>query len=77
VHPTRSSPLFQRLEGKDFYFVHSFHLACADESTVLARTPYCGGFVSVVQRESVTGVQFHPEKSQRVGFQFIKSFLSR
>jgi glutamine amidotransferase len=78
VNTTRSAPLFDGIEdGKDFYFVHSFHFDCLDESAVLARTPYCGGFVSVVQRENVTGVQFHPEKSQKAGFQLIKSFLAQ
>jgi imidazole glycerol-phosphate synthase subunit HisH len=77
VRPTRESSLFDGIPpGADFYFVHSFHLACADAADVLATTPYCGGFASAVQREHVYGVQFHPEKSQQWGLRLLKNFLS-
>jgi glutamine amidotransferase len=73
----QASPLFDGLpSGKDFYFVHSYHLACQNACDVVARTPYCGGFVSAVNRDNIFGVQFHPEKSQRPGFQVIKNFLA-
>ena len=68
--------LFQGVpSGKDFYFVHSYHLRCDNEQDVLARTPYCGGFVSAVQHNTILGVQFHPEKSQRLGLALIANFL--
>jgi glutamine amidotransferase len=77
VYPLPDSPLFRGIEaGRDFYFVHSYHLCPWDESNVLARTPYAGGFVSAVQSGSIAGVQFHPEKSQRAGFQLLRNFLS-
>lgn len=77
VYPSSDSPLFRGISsGRDFYFVHSYHLCPWDESNVLARTPYAGGFVSAVQSGSIWGVQFHPEKSQRPGFQLLKNFLS-
>jgi glutamine amidotransferase len=73
----RKSPLFKGIpSGKDFYFVHSYHLICRSEQSVIARTPYCDGFVSAVQRDTIFGVQFHPEKSQRLGFQVLKNFLA-
>jgi imidazole glycerol-phosphate synthase subunit HisH len=73
---TRESPLFAGLDGRrDFYFVHSYTLACEDEGDVLASTPYCGGFTSAVEREHVRGLQFHPEKSQRAGFQVLRNFI--
>lgn len=73
---TRPSPLFEGIPpGKDFYFVHSYHFVCRDEAHVLARTDYAGGFVSAVARDNIFGVQFHPEKSQRAGFQLLKNFL--
>lgn len=59
----------------DFYFVHSFHVACADDADVLATTDYCGGFTSAVQRGHVYGVQFHPEKSQQWGLRLLANFL--
>jgi len=69
-------PLFRGIQpGKDFYFVHSYHFCCTRREDVLARTPYCGGFVAAVGRGPVFGVQFHPEKSQRTGFRLLRNFL--
>jgi glutamine amidotransferase len=62
--------------GRDFYFVHSYHLKPAREEDVLARTPYCGGFISAVRRGTVFGTQFHPEKSQKLGFQVLRNFIA-
>jgi glutamine amidotransferase len=76
VYARSDSPLFQGIgAGKDFYFVHSFHFQCADAAHAAASTPYCGGFTSVVARDSIMGVQFHPEKSQKVGFALLRNFL--
>ena len=62
--------------GTDFYFVHGHRFDPADETHVVARTPYCGGFVSVIGRDSVFGVQFHPEKSQKPGFALLSRFMN-
>jgi glutamine amidotransferase len=59
----------------DFYFVHSFHVACRDARDVLATTPYCGGFVSAIARGNVFATQFHPEKSQQHGLRLLRNFL--
>lgn len=76
VVPARPSPLIAGLPPQsDFYFVHSYHVRCADGADVVGQTPYCGGFSSVVQHDNVFGVQFHPEKSQKSGFQLLRNFL--
>ncbi|MBM3527038.1 MAG: imidazole glycerol phosphate synthase subunit HisH [Alphaproteobacteria bacterium] len=73
----RPSPLTDGIEsGRDFYFVHSYHVDCAVGGSVVARTPYCGGFVSVVQSGRVFGTQFHPEKSQKSGLRLLRNFLA-
>jgi glutamine amidotransferase len=77
VTPVRPSPLFDGIPpAADFYFVHSFHVVCAHSTDALARTPYCVGFTSAVQRDHVFGVQFHPEKSQQWGLRLLKNFLA-
>lgn len=77
VDPTEGATLFEGVEpGTDFYFVHSFHVVTADTADVAATTPYCGGVTSAVERGTVFGVQFHPEKSQRAGFQVLRNFLA-
>lgn len=76
VEPTGHSRLFDGIPAStDFYFVHSYHLQC-HEANVSARTEFCGGFVSAVARNNVMAVQFHPEKSQKPGFQLLKNFLA-
>lgn len=77
IHMVQPSALFRTIpSGKDFYFVHSYALACAKPQNVLATTPYCGGFPSVVGESNIFGVQFHPEKSQRFGHQLLRNFLA-
>lgn len=69
--------LFEGIPDRsDFYFVHSYHFIPHRKEHILATTPYCGQFVSAIGGENVFGVQFHPEKSGRPGFQFLKNFLS-
>lgn len=73
----RDSPLLRAIpSGTDFYFVHSYHFKTLTDADIVASTPYCGGFTSVVQRKNVFGVQFHLEKSQRPGFQVLRNFLA-
>jgi len=79
VDPQPGCPLFEGIaRGTDFYFVHSFHVATDGPSSVVATTPYCGGFTSAIQGPSdlVFGVQFHPEKSQKAGFAVLRNFLA-
>ena len=72
-----SSPLFEDIpSGKDFYFVHSYHFSCIHAQDEIAHTSYCGNFVSVIAKNNIMGVQFHPEKSQKLGLKLIKNFLN-
>ena len=76
VEFSRESPLFDGIaSGRDFYFVHSYHFRCTKPEHILAKTPYAGGFVSALSSGMTFAVQFHPEKSQRVGFQLLRNFL--
>ena len=76
VRPVSDSALFKGIEtNTDFYFVHSYYLDCPASNT-LARTPYCGEFASAAVNGGVMAVQFHPEKSQRAGFQLLRNFLA-
>lgn len=60
--------------ASDFYFVHGYYFAAADDA-VLATTPSYGGVPAIVGQGQVFGAQFHPEKSQTNGFQLLKNFL--
>jgi glutamine amidotransferase len=78
IYRTRENPLLEGIpDGTDFYFVHSYHFVPERQENAIAITPYCGEFASAVMHKNVFGVQFHPEKSQKYGFQVIKNFLAR
>lgn len=56
------------------FFVHSYYVAPADADVAAATTSYGLDFVSAVERGTVSGVQFHPEKSQTVGLKILRNF---
>lgn len=62
--------------GTDVYFVHSYHLVCANDNDLLATTDYGGPVTAIVGRDNMLGTQFHPEKSQAAGLRLIGNFLA-
>ena len=62
-------------QNTDFYFVHSYHLRCEIGDHCLATTDYHVPICSIVGRDNILGVQFHPEKSQAQGIRFLTNFL--
>ena len=75
----RPHPVFDGVatgaQGLHAYFVHSFPFAPADSAHVLARTDYGAPLTAAVARDNLVGVQFHPEKSQRLGLALIANYL--
>jgi imidazole glycerol-phosphate synthase subunit HisH len=73
----RSSPLIAGLpaDGCPFYHVHSLAARPRDPADIVATTVYGERFATVVARESVSGVQFHPEKSSGHGLQMLRNFV--
>ncbi len=59
-----------------FYFVHSYHVVCSDFSDVLSTTQYGIEFVSGVLKDNILGVQFHPEKSHKIGLKLLQNFIN-
>lgn len=62
-------------EGDHAYFVHSFHMQCADDGAVIASVDYDSAITAIVAKENVMGTQFHPEKSQAVGLRLLNNFV--
>lgn len=62
--------------GAYAYFNHSYYCAPGDPADVAASTDYGSDFCSVAQHENVCGVQFHPEKSQRLGKAILTNFFA-
>jgi glutamine amidotransferase len=71
-----SHPLFAGLpSGTHMYFTHSFALHPDDPAHAAAWTDHGGAFVAAVVHGAVSGVQFHPEKSQGAGARLLGNFL--
>ncbi len=69
-------PVLAGLErGAHAYFVHSYHLRCANRRHVLAVTDYGGPVAAVIGRDNLVGTQFHVEKSQATSLRIIANFL--
>jgi glutamine amidotransferase len=68
------SPLFTGLDENAFcYFVHSYYAEMSDYT--IATTQYGLPFSSALHHDNFYGVQFHPEKSAKVGEGILKKFL--
>lgn len=57
-----------------FYFVHSYYVDPESEDIVIGRTEYGIKFASVVGKNNVFGIQFHPEKSSVLGLRILRNF---
>ncbi len=74
VKPLKESNLIST--SMDYYFVHSYYFDCINKENKLAETQYGISFASIVAKENIYGVQFHPEKSSSQGLNLIKNFVS-
>lgn len=70
--------LFEGIRQKEanFYFVHSFHMVCANPQDRLATTDYGGDVTAVVRRDNIVVMQFHPEKSQDNGLRLLQNWVN-
>ncbi len=58
------------------YFLHSYHFVPDNLADMAAMTDHGGGLIAAVARDTVLGVQFHPEKSQHYGLALLARFLT-
>lgn len=72
VHPAAQAPLISPGEA---YFLHSYHFVPDDRGSIAAMTDHGGALVAAVARDTILGVQFHPEKSQAYGLALLARFL--
>jgi glutamine amidotransferase len=63
-------------QDMDFYYVHSYCFETSDPADSAATCEYGSVFTSVVSRDNIYGVQFHPEKSQKAGKKLLMNFLN-
>ncbi len=72
VVPRGEPPL---LVPGEAYFLHGYAVQAADQADVLAETDHGGPIVAAIGRDTMIGVQFHPEKSQRYGLALLERFV--
>lgn len=69
------SPILKNIDnGASFYFVHSFYCEPEEKTIIAASSDYGIKFAAVVNKDSIFGCQFHPEKSQSAGLKILENF---
>ncbi|MDD5011299.1 MAG: imidazole glycerol phosphate synthase subunit HisH, partial [Phycisphaerae bacterium] len=76
VKIVKQHPIFDGIENEsEFYFVHSFYPACGDKNNIIGQTEYAGSvFASAAGNKFLAAVQFHPERSGRIGLKLLENF---
>jgi glutamine amidotransferase len=59
----------------DWYFVHSYAVQTAHTESIIGQTEHDIVFTSVIAKDNVMGVQFHPEKSGKQGRKLLENFV--
>jgi len=71
----QESPLLRNLEEDFVYFVHSYYVDADNSDVLLAKANYHEQVSAVVGRDNIFGMQFHPEKSSKLGMALLANFL--
>jgi len=72
----KENDLIREKKAHNYYFVHSYYFECASNENEVATTEYGLNFASVISKENIYGVQFHPEKSSLNGLKLLKNFIN-
>ncbi|MCH8980015.1 MAG: imidazole glycerol phosphate synthase subunit HisH [Armatimonadetes bacterium] len=76
IHVLNDCPLLNGIGQRDqMYFVHSMYADTSDPSDVVATSSHGQEFAAAVRRDNVMGIQFHSEKSGKVGLRVLRNFL--
>lgn len=71
----KEHPLVTGINPGDFvYFVHSYYVAPDKADSVVCETDYGINFASVIAKDNIMGIQFHPEKSSSVGLKILRNY---
>lgn len=75
INIKRRPPVLSEIQdGASFYFVHSYYVAPEDPAIIATTTEYGIEYTSMVWKDNVFAVQFHPEKSQAMGLEILRAF---
>ena len=77
VKQENKHPLWNNIpNGAFFYFVHSYFVKPLDKSNILSTTNYDLDFASALYKDNIAAVQFHPEKSSKMGLRLLENFIN-
>ena len=77
VKQENKHPLWGNIpNGAFFYFVHSYFVKPLDKSNILSTTNYDLDFASALYKDNIAAVQFHPEKSSKMGLRLLENFIN-
>ena len=73
----KNNKLFRGIRDESFfYFVHSYYCEPKEEQIILTTTNYGIEFASSIHKDNIWAVQFHAEKSQKLGLKLFDNFLT-
>ena len=77
VKQENKHPLWKNIPNRAFfYFVHSYFVKPLDKSNILSTTNYDLDFASALYKDNIAAVQFHPEKSSKMGLRLLENFIN-
>ena len=63
--------------SSEYYFAHSYEFCPPNDNYITATIDFNSkSIVVAVQKDNIYGIQFHPEKSGKVGLELVRQFLS-
>ncbi|MBI9051749.1 MAG: imidazole glycerol phosphate synthase subunit HisH [Anaerolineaceae bacterium] len=69
--------LFRGLPQESYvYFNHAYYCAPDQTRDTISSTAYGIRYASAVRKGNIAGVQFHPEKSHKVGLKLLSNFMT-
>jgi len=72
----KDCPLFKGVAPDTYmYFVHSYYVVPDDSNLATLTTEYGVNFCSMIWKDNIFAMQFHPEKSQDEGLKIIENFV--
>lgn len=72
----KDDSMMKEFDSQFMYFNHSYYLS-SSKDMIIANSIHEETFPAIIKKDNIIGVQFHPEKSQKIGFDFLKFIINR
>jgi len=77
IQRVNDSPLLDGIPDQAFfYFLHGYYVQPEEHEIVLTETEYGITYTSAIVKGNIYAVQFHPEKSSRLGIQLLQNWVT-